>query len=189
MRTAKQEQSKKSGERYVLRSCRAALSKTHTHTHTTNVILPAPALVQTGTEREMNLVRPTEHSKRTQQTCGHRQLGAFPKKKKTLRNTHTHTHTHTLRTASEVGRTHPDQHPPELKRHPPRPCASTLKVRKTALRRVPVLRQGSAHKSKPEGAVRKATVRRAPVLGQGSACERGGGGGGTRRNSQKAVTS
>ena len=38
------------------------------------------------------------------------------------------------------------------------------------------LRQGSAHKRKPEGTVRKTTVGRAPVLGQGSACAKRGGG-------------
>ena len=39
-----------------------------------------------------------------------------------------------------------------------------------------MLRQGSAHKRKPKGAVRKTTIRRAPVLGQASACAKGGGG-------------
>jgi len=39
----------------------------------------------------------------------------------------------------------------------------------------PVLRQGSAHKRKPKGALRKTTVRWPLVLGQGSACAREGG--------------
>ena len=47
--------------------------------------------------------------------------------------------------------------------------ASTLKVRKTMVRRGPELRQGSAHKTKPEGVVRKTTVTQAPVLGQDNA--------------------
>ena len=55
---------------------------------------------------------------------------------------------------------------------PPPPIA--LKVRKTMVREVPVLRQGSAHHKKPKIAVGETTVRRVPVLKQGSACAREG---------------
>ena len=60
--------------------------------------------------------------------------------------------------------------------YPPLPLWSTrLNVRKTAVRRIPVLRQGSAHRRKPRRAVGKTTVRRVAVLRQGSACAKGGG--------------
>ena len=59
---------------------------------------------------------------------------------------------------------------------PAPPCASTLKVRKRTIRRAPVLRQGSAHKRTPKGAVRENTVRRAPMLGHCTTqCLRKGG--------------
>ena len=46
---------------------------------------------------------------------------------------------------------------------PPAPLRKhTMKVTKTTIRQGPVLRQGSAHKRKPKGAVRRTTVRRAP---------------------------